>query len=55
MTYAAYTGETPVLSGGRRIGGWKPTRVNGRAAWFADVADLERLSMHFPDVRVLGV
>ena len=42
VTYAAYTGETPVIDGGRRITGWRAERVNGANAnganaWVADV------------------
>lgn len=36
VTYAAYPGEQPVLSGGVRIEGWQQTTVNGREAWIAD-------------------
>lgn len=34
---AAAPGERPVLSGGRRIDGWRPAAVHGRAAWTAQV------------------
>ena len=37
VTYAAYPGESPVLSGGRRIEGWRRETVNGRVAWAAAV------------------
>lgn len=36
VTYEAYPGEQPVLSGGRRITGFKAGTIHGRAAWTAD-------------------
>lgn len=33
VTYAAYPGEQPVLSGGVRLTGWQKTVVNGHRAW----------------------
>jgi len=33
VTWAAYRNEKPILSGGRRITGWRETEVNGRRAW----------------------
>jgi hypothetical protein len=38
VVYTSYRGETPVLSGGRKIGGWRPETINGHACWVADVA-----------------
>ncbi len=35
LTMAAYAGERPVLSGGRRITGWRRTRIHDRPAWTA--------------------
>ncbi len=35
VTYAAYPGETPVISGGRLISGWRETSLRGRRAWVA--------------------
>jgi hypothetical protein len=31
--WSAYHDEHPVLSGGRRLTGWVPTKINGRDAW----------------------
>ena len=39
IAYAAYRGETPVLSGGVRIGGWRKTTVQGKTAWVTDAPD----------------
>lgn len=35
VTYAACPGEHPILSGGRRIGGWRETMLHGQRAWVA--------------------
>ena len=37
ITYAAYLGERPILSGGLTIKGWKPTLVGRKHLWVADV------------------
>jgi len=37
ITYAAYPGEAAVISSGRAITDWRPTTVNGQAAWMAEV------------------
>jgi hypothetical protein len=39
VTYAAYPGETPVFSGGRRITGFKKETVHGQAAWIAELPE----------------
>ena len=36
ITYAAYPGEKPILSGGLAIKGWKPTTVGQKSLWVAD-------------------
>ncbi|WP_165224365.1 right-handed parallel beta-helix repeat-containing protein [Aquisphaera insulae] len=33
ITWAAYRGESPVLSGGTVLSGWTRTKINGRDAW----------------------
>ena len=35
VTWAAYQGEHPVLSGGQRLTGWTRIKINGRDAWVA--------------------
>src|SRR5688572_11929319 len=40
VTYAAYPGEEPIISGGRGITGWKRTTVNGREAWVTSVPEV---------------
>ena len=37
LTLAAYRGEKPVLSGGRRITSWREVTVDGRKLWVADI------------------
>jgi hypothetical protein len=37
---AAYGTETPVLSAGRRVAGWRPAAVRGRAAWVAELPEV---------------
>jgi hypothetical protein len=37
VTYAAYPGETPVLSGGTAVGGWHSNVINGRNVWTAGI------------------
>lgn len=40
VTYAGHGGETPVLSGGKLVTGWKGVTINGKQAWVADVSHL---------------
>jgi hypothetical protein len=35
LVVAAYRGQTPILSGGRVLRGWKPVSVSGRKLWAA--------------------
>jgi hypothetical protein len=35
VVWSAYEQEQPILSGGERVSGWTPTKVNGRGAWVA--------------------
>ena len=37
VVYSAFPGETPVISGGARITGWKTGTINGRACWIAEL------------------
>ena len=54
LTIAAYPGETPVLSGGRRIAGWHETSVNGRTAWVASLPEVKRGAWNFRQLWVNG-
>ncbi len=37
VTFAAYKDEKPIISGGRRIEGWKQVTVNGKTLWAAEI------------------
>ena len=39
VTWAAYPDELPALSGGRRITGWQPVTLDGKALWAAEVPE----------------
>jgi hypothetical protein len=39
IALVAYRGEKPVLSGGRRVTGWKETTVNGKKLWATDIPE----------------
>jgi hypothetical protein len=54
ITLAAYQGEKPVLSGGRRITGWKEVTVEGRSLWAADVPDVRAGKWLFREFWVNG-
>ena len=41
VTYAAYHSESPLISGGRVITGWREAELNGHEVWAADVPDAE--------------
>lgn len=51
VTWAAYKGEKPVVSGGRRISGWKPGE-NGR--WIAEVPGVREGTWKFRQLYVNG-
>jgi hypothetical protein len=40
VTFRAYPGETPVISGGRRVTGWQQVTVQGRAVWRATLPEV---------------
>jgi len=54
VTYAAQPGETPVISGGRAVGGFKPVEVDGRRLWAADVPDVRDGKWYFSQLFVNG-
>jgi hypothetical protein len=54
VTYAAYPGESPVLSGGQRITGWKAAEVNGHTAWVAHIPEVKRGKWFFTQLWVNG-
>ena len=52
VTYAAYEGEKPVLSGGVAITEWRLVEVKGRSAWAAHLPGVERGEWHFRQLFV---
>ena len=54
ITYAAYPDERPVISGGRRVSGWRETERNGRSVWRADLPDVKSGSWWFRELFVNG-
>ena len=54
ITYAAYPGEKPVLSGGFPITDWSPVEVNGVAAWAAPAPVLADGGRYFHQLFVNG-
>ena len=60
ITYAAYPGETAVLSGGREIHGWKPVADNkllaqaGGELWMATVPGVKEGRWYFHELFVNG-
>lgn len=54
VTIAAYRNERPILSGGRKIVGWKPTTVNGRKVWIAEIPEVKEGKWFFRQLWVNG-
>jgi hypothetical protein len=54
LTLEAYAGERPILSGGRRLNGWKQVTVNGREAWAASVPGAQDGKWLFRELWVNG-
>ncbi|MFA0783233.1 right-handed parallel beta-helix repeat-containing protein, partial [Fervidibacter sacchari] len=54
VTIAAYRDERPILSGGRRIVGFKPTTVNGRKVWVAEIPEVREGKWYFEQLWVNG-
>jgi hypothetical protein len=54
VVFAAAPGETPVLSGGRRIHGWKETKVGDRKLWTAELPEVRAGKWYFHQLWVNG-
>ncbi|WP_428936977.1 right-handed parallel beta-helix repeat-containing protein [Fontivita pretiosa] len=55
VTYAAFPGEQPILTGGQRaVGPWKITRVNDREVWTSTVPRVASGSFYFRSLYVDG-
>ncbi len=55
VRYAAYPGEKPVISGGRRIEGWESTTVNGVEMWKTCIPAVRDGDWYFRQLFVNGV
>ncbi len=51
---SAYRNEKPILSGGRRIGGWKETMMEGKKLWAAEVPEARQGQWFFHELWVNG-
>jgi len=54
VTFAAYKKETPVVSGGVRIEGWKGATVNGKRAWVVELPEVAAGTWAFRSLYVNG-
>jgi len=54
LIFAAYKEEKPVLSGGRRITGFKPEVVDGRKAWGVELPEVKAGKWYFRQLWVNG-
>ena len=54
MTLAAAAGEKPVISGGRRITGWKETTVGGKPLWTTEIPEVKAGKWYFHQLWVNG-
>ena len=54
MVLAAYPNEVPVLSGGRRITGWKEVTVKGRKLWATCIPGVRNGEWYFRQLWVNG-
>ncbi len=54
ITFKPYKGEKVVISGGRRITGWKKTTINRKTAWVADLPEVAEGKWEFRQLFVNG-
>ena len=54
VIFAAERNEKPVLSGGRRITGWKETKVAGKMLWVAELPEVKAGKWNFHQLWVNG-
>lgn len=54
VTWAAYPDELPALSGGRRITGWQPVTLDGKALWAAEVPEARDGGWFFHQLWING-
>jgi hypothetical protein len=54
ITYAAYPGEQPIISGGRTIAGWQVSEVNGTPCWTITLPEVASGHWYFTQLFVNG-
>ncbi|GMV97089.1 MAG: hypothetical protein AMXMBFR83_14480 [Phycisphaerae bacterium] len=54
VTYQAAPGTHPVLSGGRRITGFKPVQIKGKPLWAAEIPEVRAGQWYFRQLFVNG-
>jgi len=54
ISYLAYPGETPILSAGRPVRGWRKVTFNGREVWAAKLPQLMNADEGFHEMWVNG-
>ncbi|MBI4025616.1 MAG: right-handed parallel beta-helix repeat-containing protein [Verrucomicrobia bacterium] len=55
VIFEAFEGESPILSGGQRIGGWSDGTVHGRPCWIARMPEAAAGDWDFTQLFVNGV
>lgn len=54
LTITAHGNEMPILSGGRRITGWKQDKWHGKTVWVAEIPDVREGKWFFRQLFVNG-
>jgi parallel beta-helix repeat protein len=54
ITYTAACGQTPIISGGRRITGWKVQTLRGQTCWVVDLPEVAKKRWNFTQLFVNG-
>ena len=54
ITYKAYRHEKPVISGGKRITGWKQVRMDGKKIWAAELPEEKEGEWFFRQLWING-
>jgi parallel beta-helix repeat protein len=54
ISYQAYPGETPILSGGKQIQGWQEETVNQRKMWTVKLPEVQQGKWYFQQLWVNG-
>jgi hypothetical protein len=54
VAYRAWQNETPVISGGRAIAGWKEVTVSGKHLWAAEIPAVKEGKWNFRELWVNG-